>query len=109
MLKSGKRRQIVRLHGNSAETMETNVNEPISTIQIPEQDDAAGIYRTIRTPERLLTLREVASALSVPLFAVRRAARSGEFPTYRIGNGRARVRMSDVLHAVDSSKEESAQ
>lgn len=70
--------------------------------------EADGVYRTIKTPERLYTLSEVANALGIPLFAVRRAARSGEFPTYRIGNGRARVRMSDIEQAVGASKNEAA-
>ena len=51
--------------------------------------------------ERLLTLRELSSALSVPLFAVRRAAKNGEFPVYHIGNGHGRVRLSEVVAAVE--------
>jgi len=55
--------------------------------------------------ERLRTLREVSVALSVPLFAVRRATKAGQFPTYRIGNGRTRVRLSEVISAVTASAE----
>lgn len=51
--------------------------------------------------ERLMTLREVSQALSVPLFAVRRAAKNGEFPVYYIGNKRQRARLSEVIAAVD--------
>lgn len=60
--------------------------------------------RTFVSVERLLTLSEASDILGIPLFAIRRAARSGAIPTYRIGNGRARVRMSDLLSAVDASK-----
>lgn len=51
--------------------------------------------------ERLVTLREISCALSVPLFAVRRAAKNGEFPIYKIGNGRSRARLSEVVAAVE--------
>jgi excisionase family DNA binding protein len=57
--------------------------------------------------ERLITLSELAEKLGVPLFAVRRAASRGEFPTYRIGNGRCRVRLSEVVAAVDRTKQHS--
>ena len=51
--------------------------------------------------ERLVTLREISAVLSVPLFAVRRAAKNREFPTYQIGNGRRRARLSEVLAAIE--------
>jgi hypothetical protein len=61
--------------------------------------------------EKLLTLREVSQVLSVPLFAVRRAAKKGEFPLYCIGNGRRRTRLSEVIAAIErrAKQEEVAQ
>jgi excisionase family DNA binding protein len=52
-------------------------------------------------PEHFITLGELAENLGVPLFAVRRAARRGEFPTYRLGNRRCRVRLSEVITAIE--------
>jgi hypothetical protein len=54
--------------------------------------------------ERLLTHRALAEALGVPIFKLRRAARTGVFPTYRIGNGRALFRMSEVLAAIETTR-----
>jgi hypothetical protein len=51
--------------------------------------------------EKLLTLTSAASALGVPLFAFRRAANAATFPVYRVGNGRARVRLSEVNAAIE--------
>jgi excisionase family DNA binding protein len=54
--------------------------------------------------ERLITLTELAESLGVPLFAIRRAANRGEFPTYQLGNGRRRVRLSEVITAIERMK-----
>jgi hypothetical protein len=59
--------------------------------------------------ERLMTLREVSVALSVPLFVVRRAAKNGEFPIYYIGNRRQRTRLSEVIAAVERRAKEDAE
>jgi hypothetical protein len=54
--------------------------------------------------DQLLTLKDVSAALNVPLFAIRRAAKSGAFPVYRIGNARARVRLNEVVRAIEASR-----
>src|SRR5580693_9464120 len=51
--------------------------------------------------EPLLTLRQIAEALEVPLFAVRRAATRGVFKVYSLGNGRRRARLSEVVAAIE--------
>jgi hypothetical protein len=53
------------------------------------------------TIERFLTIRAAADALGVPTFAMRRAAKAGQFPTYQLGNRRQRVRLSEVVAAID--------
>jgi len=50
--------------------------------------------------EKLLTLKEMSVALNVPVFAVRRAAKQGLFPTYKVGTSRLRARLSEVIKSV---------
>ena len=57
--------------------------------------------------EPFITLSELAGCIGVPLFAIRRAAANGEFKVYRVGNGRARVRLTEVIAAIDSAREAS--
>jgi len=58
------------------------------------------------TYEKFLTARDVANALGVPLFKVRRAVKRSQFPVYRIGNGRALLRLSEVVAVVECSASE---
>jgi hypothetical protein len=51
--------------------------------------------------EKFLTLTAVAQILGVPLYAVRRAARRGLFPSYHFGARRRLVRLSEVISAVE--------
>ena len=53
--------------------------------------------------EPLLTLRQIADALNVPLFAVRRAAARKVFKVYFVGNGRRRARLSEVIAAIEGA------
>jgi hypothetical protein len=69
-----------------------------------DSEEPLGNEKPAATLEQLLTLKDVSTALNVPLFAIRRAAKSGAFPVYRIGNGRARVRISEIVAAVEASK-----
>jgi hypothetical protein len=64
--------------------------------------------RLVRS-EALLKLSEIATALSVPIFTIRRAAKRDEFPTYRVGRGHRRARLSKVLAAIEAYKGEAAQ
>jgi hypothetical protein len=71
---------------------------------IPGDPDYSDQFKETPT-ERLITLRKLAQAIGVPLFAVRRGAKKGDFPVYRIGNGRVRVRLTEVLAAIDKARE----
>lgn len=56
-------------------------------------------------PEKLVTLKEAAARLGLPAFKVFRAAKAGIFPTYRLFNTRKLVRLSEVIAAIEASKE----
>ncbi len=56
-------------------------------------------------PESLCTLKAAAEHFGVPLFKLRRAAKHGAFPIYRIGNGRALCRLSEVDAAINASRD----
>jgi len=51
--------------------------------------------------EKFVTLKHAAVMLGVPEFKVRRAVTRKQFPSYRFGNNRALVRMSEVLEAIE--------
>ena len=51
--------------------------------------------------EKFLTLRAAAEALGVPQYSVRRAVKSGHFRSYNLGSKRIRVRLTEVVAAVE--------
>jgi hypothetical protein len=53
--------------------------------------------------EKLITLVVAATLVGVPVFKMHRAAKAGAFPVYKIGNGRALVRLSEVIAAIEAS------
>lgn len=55
-------------------------------------------------PEKFVTVKEVADTLGLPAFKLYRAVKRGTLPTYRIGNGRQLVRLSEVLAVIEASK-----
>jgi hypothetical protein len=55
--------------------------------------------------EPLVTGPTVAKAINQPLWKVRKAAKSGAFPTYSIGNKRKLFRLSDVFAAIEASRQ----
>lgn len=55
--------------------------------------------------EKLLTLKQAAEALGIPYFKIQRAAKAGLFKTYKLLNSRKLVRLSEVLAAVDASRQ----
>ncbi len=55
-------------------------------------------------PEPFLPFKEISTVLKVPEFAIRRAAKRGEFAVYRCGTGRARARLSEVVLAFERSR-----
>lgn len=55
--------------------------------------------------EKLLTLQQVEDRLGIPYFKLQRAAKRGLFPTYSIQTKRKLVRLSEVLVAIESTKQ----
>jgi len=55
------------------------------------------------TPEQFITLTVAALMLGIPLFKLRRAAKLGIFKSYRVGNRRILVRLSEVIEAIERS------
>lgn len=55
-------------------------------------------------PEPLLTIRDAAEALGLHPWALRRAIKAGTVPGYTPFNSRTRVRLSEVLAAIEASK-----
>ncbi len=55
--------------------------------------------------EPLMTLREAAAAFNGGLHVLRRAIKSKSIPVYRLGNGRIRLRASDITATIDASRQ----
>ena len=55
-------------------------------------------------PEPLLTIAEACRVFNLKPHVLRRAIKSGSIPSYRIGNGRIRVRASDISAAIEASR-----
>ncbi len=53
--------------------------------------------------EKLVTLRQAATALGLPYYKVQRAAKTRVFETYTIYNSRRLVRLSEVIAAIQRS------
>jgi hypothetical protein len=68
--------------------------------------DAAdrGQASTVGQPEPLLTIRDAAKALGLRPWALRMAIKAGTVPGYTPFNSRTRVRLSEVLAAIEASK-----
>ena len=56
-------------------------------------------------PERLFTVATAARMLGLPVWKLQRAVRSGALPSYSIYNGRRLVRISEVVAAIDHSRQ----
>ena len=54
--------------------------------------------------EPLLTIAEACDAFNIKPHVLRRAIKVRSIPSYRIGNGRIRLRASDINVAIDSSR-----
>lgn len=55
--------------------------------------------------EPLLTVPETAAKLGVPVSTLRRAVNAGLIPTHTVFNARKRVRLSEVLSAIEENRE----
>ena len=58
-----------------------------------------------KQPEKLLTFKAAADALGIPYFKIQRAARTRLFPTYWLLNGRRLLRLSEVVAAIEATRE----
>lgn len=63
---------------------------------------------TSEGPEPFITIREVSQRLSLPVFKIRRAVKLGTIPSYRIGNKRALIRLSEAVAAIEQSRFETS-
>lgn len=55
--------------------------------------------------EQLFTLPEAAAQLGVPVSTLRRAVNAGHIPTHTVFNARKRVRLSEVMAAIQEKRE----
>ena len=55
--------------------------------------------------EPLRTFDQAASFLNLPVWKLRRAANAGIFPTYKLANSRRLVRLSEVVAAINATRE----
>ena len=56
-------------------------------------------------PERFITLAQAADRLGIHLWALRRAVKRGDIPSYAPFNKRKLVRLSEVIMAIETSRE----
>ena len=56
-------------------------------------------------PEKLITLKAAAETLGLPTWKLSRAAKHGVFPVYRILNTRRLVKLSEVMAAIEASRQ----
>lgn len=54
--------------------------------------------------EPLLTIAEACRLFNLKPHVLRRAIKTGTVPSYRIGNGRIRLRASDIIAAIEASR-----
>lgn len=54
--------------------------------------------------EKLITGKQLAEALGLPLFKVQRAIKAGVIPSYRLYNSRRLVRLSEAVAAIEASR-----
>ena len=55
--------------------------------------------------EEYITLKQAADLIGQSHTKVQRAARAGHFPTYRFQNGRILVRLSEVIAAIETTRQ----
>lgn len=54
--------------------------------------------------EPLLTIAEACALFNLKPHVLRKAIKAGSIPSYRIGNGRIRLRASDISAAIEASR-----
>ena len=56
-------------------------------------------------PEPLLTVAQACAVFNLKPHVLRRAIRSKSIPIYQLGNGRIRLRASDITATIDASRQ----
>jgi hypothetical protein len=56
-------------------------------------------------PELLIPVKAAAAALGLPTWKLSRAAKRGIFPTYSLLNSRRLVKLSEVIVAIEASRQ----
>jgi excisionase family DNA binding protein len=57
-----------------------------------------------QAPEPLLTIAEACRLFNLKPHVLRRAIKGRSIPSYRLGNGRIRLRASDISAAIEASR-----
>jgi excisionase family DNA binding protein len=70
----------------------------------PEFDFSKSFQPGPLSHEPLLTIAEACSLFNVEPHVLRRAIKEGSIPSYRLGNGRIRLRASDINAAIEASR-----
>jgi excisionase family DNA binding protein len=65
--------------------------------------------RAVSIPEKFLTIAEAAEAIGVEAWKLRRAAKQGAFPSYTLLNSRRLVKLSEVMAAIEASRQGGAE
>jgi excisionase family DNA binding protein len=79
----------------------------ISATFTPEQlelDFGGAVGRLSTNAEPLSTIAEACATFNLKPHVLRRAIKAGTIPSYRFGNGRIRLRASDIEAAIAASR-----
>ena len=70
---------------------------------LPPADNPATIL------EKLITLKAAADSLGLPVWKLSRAAKQNLFPTYSLLNSRRLVKLSEIVAAIEASRQGGAE
>lgn len=84
-------------------TESERLSAPIETAEELARNSTA--HPTPVSHEKLITLKAAGEILGIPYYKMRKAAKLGLFPVYRFGNSRMLVRLSEVVAAIDRSRD----
>jgi excisionase family DNA binding protein len=82
----------------------SNSRLPRSVAPVQREFDFDPPRQPLRGHEPLLTIAEACVLFNLKLHVLRRAIKAGSIPTYRLGNGRIRLRASDIIAAIEASR-----
>jgi hypothetical protein len=85
--------------------MSTPANDQLAQARANSNRSEQGAATLPPQVEPFVTLHEAASALNLGYWKLQRAARRGLFPRYSFLNGRLLVRLSEVVAAIEVSRQ----